>query len=287
MIYSLCDSNGKCLLNIENFYIKSPFEVEPHTHSMLEISCIKSGSGNYHIGDKTYSIAEHDVFIINNSEPHCIRLQSGQEVVNMVIHFESEFIWNNLLSSIDYNFLQVFFERSESFSHMLDRNNPSTKKIYDLLLEIEEESLLNLPASDLAIKIKLQSIFVEIIRNFDYIDTTVNSERIRHDKEAMKMAINYITENIGETIKLEDLASVAFMSPSYFSSIFKKYNGIPPFEYIAQKRIQKSIEYIKSSSLSMTEIALLCGYNNSTSFIKSFKKVTGKTPSFYRKKNIG
>jgi len=77
------------------------------------------------------------------------------------------------------------------------------------------------------------------------------------------------------------------MSQSYFSALFKKYNGITPIDYIIQKRVQLSIEYIKSTDKSMTEIATICGFNNSTNFIKCFKKTTGRTPSDYRKKDNG
>ena len=102
------------------------------------------------------------------------------------------------------------------------------------------------------------------------------------DASAMKKVISYIREHLCEDIKLNDLANVALMSPSYFSTSFKSFNGMSPFEYISQARVARAIEYIRSTDKSMTEIATLCGFNNSTNFIKSFKKVTRRTPSDYR-----
>ena len=281
--YSLKDDLGRELLSLQNHYLQYPYEAEPHTHSFLEISCVKSGYSEYEVDGRHYDIQPYDVFVLNNIEPHCIRIRPGDRLVNMVIHFEPGFIWNNLAGGIDYHFLRIFFERTRSFENRLDRSNPSTKRIYDLMIEIEQEFINRRPAYELMIKIKLQSIFVEIIRGYDYVaETRGENAMASKDAEAMNRVFAYIERHLSDDIKLEDLASEAIMSPSYFSTSFKKCNGVSPFEYIARVRVKRSIEYIRSTGKSMTEIATLCGFNNSTSFIKSFKKVTGKTPSFYR-----
>jgi AraC-like DNA-binding protein len=282
-MYHLKNHQGVSLLTMENHYLDENYKVLPHTHSSLEISCVKSGNGSYLIDGKTYDMQAFDVFVINNIEPHCIKMPKGGNMVNTVIHFEPEFIWSSMQSDIDYGFLQVFFERNNKFSNRLDRNNPATKTIYNLLLQIEQEFVSQPEAFDLMIKIKLQSIFVEIIRNFDYISESCKENEIhKKDTESMLHVFEYISNHYNEDIKLGDLAAVAMMSPSYFSTSFKAYNGLSPFDYLARYRIKQSIAYMRSTGKSLTEIALLCGFNNSTSFIKSFKKVTGKTPSNYR-----
>ena len=184
--YSLKDDLGRQLLSLENHYLQYPYEAKPHIHNSLEISCVKSGYSEYYVDGRLYDIQPYDVFVLNNIEPHCIRIKPGERLVNMVIHFEPDFIWNNLVGGIDYNFLRIFFERSRNFENRLDRTNPTSKRIYDLMIEIEQEFIKRGPAYELMIKIKLQSIFVEMIRGFDYVaENRQENVSARKDTEAM------------------------------------------------------------------------------------------------------
>ena len=152
-MYVLKNNSDVSLLTLYNHYLDENYVVDPHTHSSLEISCVKAGNAKYEIDDKSYDMQAYDVFIINNLEPHRIVMPQGGNLTHMVIQFEPEFIWGSMQSDIDYGFLQVFFQRNQNFSHRLDRNNPATKAIYNLLLEIEQEFVSGTTAYDLMIKI--------------------------------------------------------------------------------------------------------------------------------------
>ena len=97
----------------------------------------------------------------------------------------------------------------------------------------------------------------------------------------MKQVIAYIAENLDKKIQLKEIADVACMSETYFSSVFKKFNGISPWDYITIKRVEKAISLLKTSDLNKLEIAELCGFSSSSNFYKAFFKITGKTPSDY------
>lgn len=73
------------------------------------------------------------------------------------------------------------------------------------------------------------------------------------------------------------------MSRNYFCTVFKELNGLTPWEYINIKRINKAIELLKNTNLSITLIASQCGYNNTANFNKNFKQITGQTPKDIRK----
>ena len=233
--------------------------------------------------DRFYPIEPGDVFILNNTESHGLILGEGQRINNQVIHFDPSFIWNSLANAMDYNFLLIFFERGENFSNRLDRNNPATRRIFRLMQEILREFITQQPCYELIVKIKLQTIFTEIIRNYDYIDTSkVVKPLHENDIEQLNAVLQYIDDHLDGEIRLAQLAAIAHVSPAYFSTLFKRFNGLSPVEYIVHKRVQRAIELIRSSNASLTTIAMSCGFNNSTNFYKAFRKVTGRTPVSYR-----
>lgn len=278
----LLDHSGRQFINLGEHFLDDGYQADFHTHHMLEISCIKYGTGTYLINGRSYPLQEGDVMIIGNTDPHRIEMGRGERLVNLVIHFEPEFIWNTLNHDMDYQFLKMFYEKNAAFSHQLDRENPATRGIFRLLLEIEREFLDTRPAYGLMIKAKLMTIFASIARYYPYSATEKDNLNLQKNMREMTRVLDYINENLTADLTLDSLADVACMSPTYFSANFKRLNGLSPFEYISSKRIQLAISYLKSTSKNVTEIATLCGFNTTANFNKTFKKITGCSPSNYR-----
>ena len=91
--------------------------------------------------------------------------------------------------------------------------------------------------------------------------------------------------NLAEEIHLEEVAREAAMSSAYFSTLFKKLNGMTLWEYVQSRRIELAAEKLLNTDRNVGEIAMECGYNSISNFNRSFKTVTGQTPVAYRKAN--
>lgn len=284
--YFLYDNTGKQVLNLCEMFLDDKYEAPFHNHHTLEISYIKTGKGTYCINESKYDLIAGDVMIISNTENHKIIIDKDNYLVNTVIHFEPEFVWNNLNNDMDYRFLQMFYEKGDGKFNRLDRDNPVTSQISNDLASIQTEFRYKRQAYELMIKAKFLTVFANIIRYYDYTSGIKLNPILRKDMSHMNRVLEYINNNLNNDIKLDDLSDIACMSRTYFCAIFKKFNGLSPFEYILSKRIQKAIEYIKTTEKSITEISSLCGFNTSANFNKTFKKITGNSPSYYRLKDI-
>ncbi|MDD3832784.1 MAG: AraC family transcriptional regulator [Oscillospiraceae bacterium] len=281
---TLRDKNGTILVSLDDHTLDGSYKAPFHTHHSLEISCVVEGVGEYIIDNHSYDLQKGDIIIINNAEQHRLVLSENTPFHHIVIHFDPSFIWNSLSNDLDYNFLLVFFERGPNFSNRLDRSNPATACIFKLILDILEEFSSKRLCYELIIKIKLQTIFTEILRNYDYIDRRkVVKPLSGADILNLNTVMRYIDSHLDSDIRLKELADIIHISPAYFSTMFKRFNGISPIEYIVNRRVQRAIELIKTSSVSLTEIAISCGFNNGTNFYKAFRKVTGRTPASYRR----
>ncbi len=93
----------------------------------------------------------------------------------------------------------------------------------------------------------------------------------------------YIEHRLAEDIALAELARLARLSPTHFSRAFKGSFGVSPQRYQLQRRIAEAKRLLADSSLSVTEISLSCGFDFPSNFTAAFRKVTGTTPTEFRR----
>ena len=92
----------------------------------------------------------------------------------------------------------------------------------------------------------------------------------------------YIEKHIAESITVRALARFVYLSSSCFSRAFKRSFGIPPYRYVIQQRIERGKALLAGSAWSIPGIGLALGFNRTSSFSASFRKITGVSPTEYR-----
>lgn len=103
----------------------------------------------------------------------------------------------------------------------------------------------------------------------------------------INQAISYIHKNYQNPLTVQEIADYLSLNRSYLTELFLKTVQLSPQQFLTRYRITKSEELLQSSSLSIQNIACSCGYSNSFSFSKAFRKVNGLSPSEYRKQKEG
>ena len=94
--------------------------------------------------------------------------------------------------------------------------------------------------------------------------------------------LGYIHENLDQPIRREDLTRVAGLSASHFSTRFCEAIGTPPMHYVRRVRLQRAMEFLTASDLTVTEIAARLAFCDPYHFSKQFKAETGLSPRQYR-----
>lgn len=249
-----------------------------HHHTECELSMFKSGHGIYTVKGNAYEFKSGDIFLFGSNEIHCITEIYSDEPFDLInIHFEPKFLWNNGGESA-LVLLKLFFDRNENFTNRIDRLNPNTEKIRSIIMNMENEFQNKYAGYELEIRLCVYSILLIILRNYNYVnvnDTALLSNRVLPQ---LSLAMDYIDANIDKLFSLDDIAKHAMLSKAYFSTLFKKYNGISVWEYITIKRVERAIELLRTTDMTKLNIAHQCGFNSSSNFYKAFRKITGKTP---------
>lgn len=95
-------------------------------------------------------------------------------------------------------------------------------------------------------------------------------------------AKHYIDEHLAEDISVSSIATNLYITPNYFSRLFKRITGEGCNEYIVRKRIEKARSLLETTSIKTGKIAMMVGYRDTNYFSLAFKKHTGKSPTKYR-----
>jgi AraC family transcriptional regulator len=103
----------------------------------------------------------------------------------------------------------------------------------------------------------------------------------------LAMARDHIYSNYKTAIDLDDVCREIGMSKFHFLRMFKALNGITPYQYLTDVRMQKAEELLKTTEVPVAEISDAVGFEYPNSFTKAFRKAYGKPPLQFRNSNIG
>lgn len=140
-------------------------------------------------------------------------------------------------------------------------------------------------------KVKENMMYAKKIKKYYIEDLNELSEILEDDKNeysatSIKLAIKFITNNFNKNITLKDVADEVFLSQNYLSELFKKETGEGFYEFLSNYRIKRAKEMLITTNLKIYEVAESVGYNDSITFGRAFKKITGTTPNSFRNNKV-
>ena len=123
--------------------------------------------------------------------------------------------------------------------------------------------------------------FSTFLFNDKYISQGKSAEKDEIDK-----AIDFLGQNIDQTLTIEQIASSVNLSVSHFSYLFKKKTGFSAIEYFNHLKMQKACQYILFTNMRISEIAFELGFSDPFYFSRLFTRTMSVSPNHYRVKKI-
>ncbi len=254
-----------------------------HHHTAVEFCCILSGCGLVMGDGGEFSVSEGDVLAFAPGQAH-IFLAGEDKLSLLTLHFEPRYIWHSQSGFSGTELLAILLNPANDYCAKLPEG--ISDYVFSKILEAEREVKNRKKEYAGVVKTLIVQILAFLLREIGYAKRTKNTDARLCNLSGLEKTMDYIDNNLNSDLDLYMLSEISGMSKSYFCTVFKRYNGIKPWDYITIKRIDKALRLIMLSPEKKMNIATDCGFNNVANFYRAFKKITGRTPGDYEKLSI-
>ncbi|MER0440708.1 AraC family transcriptional regulator [Emticicia sp. W12TSBA100-4] len=152
------------------------------------------------------------------------------------------------------------------------------KPLGEILQKIKNEITIN----ELGFKTRINHLLDELLISIARQMSKQDNQR-RDFSQTFQKLDHVLRENLAHPWTVEEMAVIVGLGTTAFTEKVKSYSGFSPLNYLINLRISEAIRLLKSSTNSLTDIALDTGFYSSQHFSTTFKKLTGYTPGHYRK----
>ena len=246
---------------VGNFIYKDYYVLKRENYNSFLVMYIIDGKATIFYENKNYIANKGDIVFLNCYKEHGYKSEGNLKTV--WIHFDG---------NISKEYFDMVYEK---IGCVISNNENYILKsqIYEIFNSFKEE------------KINEITIFSQICNILSGLLTPFQSS-LNLKYNDIKEIVEYINLHYAENLSIEELAKRVMLSKYHFIRLFKEETSYTPHEYIIKVRVNKAKEMLKSTNISMKEIAFNCGFSTESAFSNCFKKNTGMTAGEFRKTSL-
>lgn len=263
-------------------YYPDGFFVERHWHDYVEILFISKGEYLFEINLENHLLKEGDICILNSGDLHQIT-GTATDTVHEVVLFDPKILDFSYGDEWEETCIRPYLNRELICRSILHPADPEYPEIRNCIKELMKKALAMDPGWYVSCKLLLLELF----------DLLTGQELLLPAREAMSTAdarkigrykaiVSYMEEHFSEPVSLQELADQVSCNSQYLCRSFREIAGMSPIQYLISYRLDRACELLVRTALPVTDIALECGFDNISYFIRKFKSVKGCTPKEYR-----
>lgn len=247
-----------------------------HNHDFNEVVIVMSGNGWHVLNEEPRLITCGEVFYIRAEDQHAF-----EEVHDLY------------LTNVLYRPDRLLHPSSQSIQQALDedatgprRNWQITEPVLEQITPLLDKLFLETRNSEPLAAVMAESYFLQLA-------VTLHRYRFAEDWALLPEAsllchvLTYLRQNCTEQIDFDEVAGRFGYSLHNFSRVFREATATSPHNYLVRLRLGHAMRALRASADSVTDIAFASGFNDSNYFSYTFRKMTGLTPTEYRKRIRG
>lgn len=242
------------------FYYESGYHLHRDSYDSFLLMYVLKGSCNITTADSTIQATAGQLIFLDCYAPHSYGTENG---------FES--LWLHFDGPMARSFYETIVSEKGS---LLYPSNPEKlqRNLYDVYDTFRKHSSI---AEE-----KLSATITEILA--DLLSADAIPQTVKKSQNRISDAVSYINKYFYKSVSLQQLADIAALSPYYFSRVFTRETGMTPHKYLIATRMANAKFLLKTSQISVKEIAFRSGFSDESAFCTAFKKQEKVTPNEYR-----
>lgn len=250
-----------------------------HWHPEIELTLIQKGEIIYQVNDNRYHLREGEGLFCNTNVLH-----SGHGILDgdcqyLSVTFHPRLLYGYSSSCMQTKYMNHILKNPAMYSIHFTGKNLWQKEILERIEKLrilKEEALCSF---ELQMQITLLEIWQRIYENVEMKEVVEHGR----DIERIRQILQYIQKHYTENITLEDLAKQIHICKSESCRLFKRYMNETMFSYLLDYRIERSLELLRQTDSSVTQIAGSVGFVNAGYYARIFRRKMGCSPLEYRK----
>ena len=241
-------------------------------HDFFELTYVDTGELETEVDGTLYHLKEKDLMIYGPGQFHTQYTDEEHRASYMTILFDMR------------NLTPV--EREVWYDALINRVFHYDQKINTLLKTFVRESTTGIPYMNSLMLCLLQETVIRLLQS-EFIgqksEKPVTTARQHYEDELLEKILAYIDETIYEPITIAEICQKFSMSRSSLQILFKENMDMPPKKYINELKLEKSRQMICENKYTISEIALMLGFNSIHYFSRAFTQKYSMAPSEYAK----
>lgn len=258
-----------------------------HYHKEFELILITKGFGKRYIGDGIEDFKTGDIVLIGENIPHfhlsdnIFYEDNDMFCQSYVLQFTMDIFPKNATSMHEFTSIMDLLARS---SRGINFTNSITKEYCWNIFQ----KMTHLTGFQLLLQLYELLKYLSEDKNYSYSSLMLSNNIYTSDKTDLPVVktYEYLMKNFKDEISLDKVAENVGFTEAALCRYFKKNTGKTIFECLSEIRIGFASRLLKSTSYPITQIAYESGYSNISHFNHQFKKITGYSPSQYKRNNL-
>lgn len=240
----------------------------PHEHLRIEINYVKKGNCILYLDNESVNFRAGEIMIIPSGVRHTFEANSNGTTLmqleflpEMFSHFHTQYIDENGVTP------QILFSGKNKLIKIVN----NVRIIQTIQRIVNELNLKNEYYTHLVIMYYAE-LLILIYRHMNETGLPISTP------DVLKKAISYFQLNYPKEISITDVAIHTGIGERYLRKLFSQYLNLSPLDYLRQIRINKAVELLKNTEMSVKEICFVCGFRSPQYFSRIFKQQTGTSP---------
>ncbi len=246
----------------------SGYTFEGESHNYYELTYVDRGTLTTEIDGQFFELNERNLIIYGPNQFHNQKIKDGHSCSYVTVLFELD-------------------SETNQFDFLLNKVFSYTKKIHTLMKTFVNESSTFAPYMDSLLLCIFQEVIIRLLQS-EFIaeipdKKPVTEARQHYHNELLEQILTYIDETIDDPMTVGEICQKFSMSRSSLQILFNENLNQTPKKYINELKLEKSRQMISEGRYTISEIALMLGFNSIHYFSRAFTQKYSMAPTEYAK----